>query len=85
MQRQQSLVHIPVPIGGHVEHVDGLVETGGGVHVGAEAGANRLEKRDQLTGLEVLRAVERHVLDEVREAALVGFLLKGAGVHGQTQ
>ena len=37
----------------------------------AEARADRLEERHQLAGLEVLGAVERHVLEEVREPALV--------------
>ena len=37
-----------------------------------EPRADRLEERDQLARLEVLGAVERHVLEEVREPALIG-------------
>jgi hypothetical protein len=51
--------------------------------VRAEARADRFEERDQLTRLEMLGAVERHVLEEMREAALVGVLLDRAGVDGQ--
>ena len=49
----------------------------------AEARADRLEERHQLARLEVLGAVERHVLEEVREPALIGLLLDGAGIDGQ--
>ena len=49
----------------------------------AEARADRFEERHQLARLEVLGAVEGHVLEEVREAALIGILLDRAGVDGQ--
>ena len=51
--------------------------------VRAEARANGLEEPHQLARLEVLGAVERHVLEEVRQAALVGLFLQRADVHGQ--
>jgi hypothetical protein len=40
-------------------------------HVWTEPGADRLEVADQLPGLEVRRPVEGHVLEHVREAALI--------------
>ena len=49
----------------------------------AEARADRLEERHQLARLEMLAAVEGHVLEKVREAALIGVLLDRAGVDGE--
>ena len=54
-----------------LEHVDRLVEARIGVDVRSELRTDRLERRDQLAGLEVSAAVEGHVLDEVCEALLV--------------
>ena len=82
-QREQPLVDQPFLVGGHLQHVDRLVKRRVGVDVRAEARAGGLEERDQLAGLEVLRAVERHVLEQVREPALVVVFEHRAGLHGQ--
>ena len=68
-----------------VEHVDRLVEARVGVDVRSETGANRLERRHQRARLEMRAAVERHVLDEVREPLLVVGLLDRAGLDHQPQ
>ena len=70
---------------GQVQHVDRLFEPGVGVHVRPEPRADRFEIRDELPGLEVLAAVERHVLEEVREPLLVVGLVEGAGLHRQPE
>jgi hypothetical protein len=54
-----------------IEHVDGFVEARVGVHVRPESRPDRLEVRDQLARLEMGAAVERHVLDQVREPELI--------------
>ena len=51
----------------------------------AEPRADRLEKGDELPGLEVLRSIERHVLQKMREPALVVVFVNRADVDGQTQ
>ena len=58
----------PRRVGGHGEHVHGLVEGGEGVEVVAELDAVFLEKTDEFVLGEILRAVESHVLGEVGEA-----------------
>ena len=70
-ERGEAAVEQRVAIGGHLEHVDGLVERCVGVGVGAEAKPDRLQIGDQLVGLEVLGAVEIHVLGEMGEPPLV--------------
>ena len=70
---------------GHVQHVDGLVERGVGVHARAEPHADRLHEVDQVLLGEVLAAVERHVLDEVGQAELVVVLDDRADVDDQAQ
>ena len=70
-QHEHAAIDIARAIGRNLEHVDRLVERRRGVDVRAEARADRFEERDQLARLEMLGAVERHVLEEVREAALI--------------
>ena len=72
-------------VGRHLEHVDGLVEAGVGVDVGAEAHAERLDERHELLLGKVLGAVEGHVLDEVREPALVVVFENRAGVDDEPE
>ena len=68
-----------------VEQVDGLLHAGARIDVAAEACAYALKPvEDSLSG-EVLGAVEAHVLEEVREAVLVGSLLDGAHVGRQIE
>ncbi len=72
-------------VGRNLQQVDRLVEAGVRVDVGAEPHPRRLQERDDLLLREVARAVERHVLDEVREAALVVVLEHRAGVDGEAE
>jgi hypothetical protein len=53
--------------------------------VRTEARADTLEEGDEFARLEVLRAVERHVLEEVRQAALVVLLVDRADIDRQPQ
>ena len=69
----------------HVEHVHRFVEARIGVDVRAEPRADRLEIADQLARLEMRAAVERHVLEHVREPALIVGLVDRAGLHRQAQ
>jgi hypothetical protein len=66
---------------GQEEHVGRLVVAGEGVRAVPEDHADALEVRDERPRREVLRAVERHVLQEVREPALRLGLVQGAGPH----
>ena len=68
-----------------VEHVLGLLEAGGGVHVPAEFGADGTEVVQDALVREVFRPVEAHVLEEVREAVLVRGFLDGAHVRGEIE
>jgi hypothetical protein len=70
---------------GNRQHVDRLVEARVRVEVRAELHAHALEIVDQVVLGEVLGAVERHVLDEVREAELGRVLEHRAGVHHEPQ
>jgi hypothetical protein len=74
-----------VAIARNVERVDRLVERGVRVRIGAEAQANRLEVGHQLVRFEVGRAIEVHVLVQMREAALVVGLRRGTDIHGKSQ
>ena len=84
-QRREPAGHDVALVGRQVEHVDSLVEARVGVHVRAEPGAQPLEVADEVSGLEVGAAVERHVLDEVREPLLVVRFLERSRLHGQPQ
>ena len=83
LQHRHAAIDIARAIGRDVEHVDGFVERRRRVDVRTEARADRFEERHQLARLEMLGAVERHVLEEVRQAALIGIFLHGAGVDRQ--
>ena len=85
-QDHQAGVHDRGTLDGNVvEHVLRLLEPGGGVDVPAELGADGAEiVQNALVG-EMLRAVEAHVLEEVREAVLVGGFLDGADVGGEVE
>ena len=63
--------------------VDGAVEAGGGIGVAAEVHAEALEELDDIGRGKVLAAVERHVLEEVGEAALVLVFVDGADLDGE--
>ena len=69
----------------HAQRVHGFVERREGVDAGAEAHPDRFEVVDQRLLLEVLGAVEGHVLDEVCQAALVVILEHRAHIHDEPQ
>ena len=72
-------------LGRNLQLEDGLVEAGVRVDVRAEAHADRLHERDDPLIREVLRAVERHVLDHVGEPALVLVLEDRAGADDEPE
>ena len=65
--------------------VDGLVEPGVGVDVRAEPHAEALHERDDVLLGEVAGAIEAHVLDEVRQSALVVVFEYRSGLHGEAK
>ena len=65
--------------------VDGFVEARRGVDVGPEAHADGLEVADELVFREARGPVERHVLEEVGEPALVVILEDRARVHDEPE
>ena len=71
--------------GRNLQFVDGLVEAGVGVDVRAEPHAERLHERDDVLLREVARAIEGHVLDEVRQPALVVVFEHRAGLDGEAK
>ena len=68
-----------------LELVDGLVERRVRVHVGAAPHPDPLEVVHDRLLRESPRAIERHVLDEVREPPLRVGLENRAGIHRQAQ
>ena len=80
-ERGQAFRHDVRLVARQVEHVDGFVEAGVRVHVRAEPRADRFEVRHQLARLEVRAAVERHVLDQVREPKLIVGLEQRSRLH----
>ena len=81
----KSLVDDRGGVGRDRHHVDRLVEAGVGVDVRTVAHSHRLEVARDLVVGEPLRTPERHVLDHVGEAALIGILENRAGVQHQPQ
>ena len=61
-----------------IKLLDGLVDAGVGIEVATELHAERAAELDKVVALEMLRAVEGHVLEEVSQAALALLLLDGA-------
>ena len=72
-------------VGRDRERVDRLVEARVGVDVGAEAHAERFEERHDLVLREVARAVEGHVLGEMRQPALVVVFEDRPGLDDEAQ
>ena len=62
-----------------------LVNAGVGIQVRSELHADALTPAQQLVALEVLAAVESHVLQEVGQSALVVILLDGAHTLGDVE
>ena len=72
MHHQESGVHDALTVGRHIrEAVHRLVDRGVGVDISTEIDTYRLEIIDDSFSREVLRSVERHVLQEVRQTVLV--------------
>ena len=72
-------------VGGDPQHVHRLVERRVRVEIRAELHADALEEVDEARLREAARAVERHVLDEVRHAELPVALEDRARVDGETK
>ena len=85
LERQERAIDDRRILSRDLQLVDRLVEARVRVDVRAEAHAERLHEVDDVEPREVERAVERHVLDEVRETALVLFLEHRARVDDQPQ
>jgi hypothetical protein len=85
LEHRQALVQERGLVGRNGEHVHGLVEARVRVEVGPEAHPGGFHEVDQRLMREVRRAVEGHVLEEVRHSALVVVLLHRTGVHDQSQ
>ena len=69
----------------YLDLVDGFVERGVGVEIGAELGTDRFQVFDDFVPGKAFGTVESHVLDVVREAALVLLLEDRAGAQGQPE
>ena len=79
VEDEQTGVDDALARGGHVRDViDRLVDGGVGVQVAAELHADGLAPLHDVVALEVLGAVEAHVLQEVGQTALLVVLLYGA-------
>ncbi len=70
-------------VGRDLDPVEGAVKTGLGVDVGPERAADRFKVLNDLLPGETLGAIEGHVLDEVRQSALVVFFQQRAGLDHQ--
>jgi hypothetical protein len=70
---------------GHLERVRRLVEAREGVLVASERQTHALEEGDHRAGREVLGAVEGHVLEVVRDPALLVGLVERAGGDVQVE
>jgi hypothetical protein len=84
-QDVEALVHVVGLVARNLELIDGLVPRRVRVEIGAEPHADALEIAHELVLLEPLRAVERHVLVEVSEPALIVVLLHRAGVDSEPE
>ena len=85
LENEQRPIDDGRTVGGNLELVDRLVEARVGVDVRAEVHARRLQEGNPLLLGEVLRAVEGHVLDEVRQAALVVVFEHRPGVDDEPE
>ena len=81
VQDQKTGVHDRLPHQRNIiEHVGGLVNACGGVDIASERSPDALKPVQDALVREILRAVEAHVLKEVRETILVGSLLNRSDV-----
>jgi hypothetical protein len=70
---------------GQLQAIDGALEAGVRVDVRAETHSHSLEKLDQFSRRIMLAAVEGHVLEKMRETALVFLLVQRAGENEEAQ
>ena len=86
VQDQKAGVHHRFPYQRNIiEHIGGLVNACGSVHVAAERSPDALKPVQNALVREILRAVEAHVLKEVRETVLVRGLLNGSYIGGEIE
>ena len=81
----ESLVHDCGAVRRDREHVNRFVKAGERVDVRAVTHADRFQVAGYLISRESLRPAKRHVLEHVRESALIIVLEHGAGVDHQSQ
>ncbi len=84
-QDAEALVDQRRVVARQIELVDRTVEAGLGIGVGAEGSPARWRKSIRSPGGQVGRALERHVLQEMGETALVVVLHQRAGLDQQAQ
>ena len=72
-------------IAGHAQRAARVVETRRGVRILADAQAEGRQEAGQALSGEVLRALELHVLDKVRQAALVVVFQDRPGLDDQPE
>ena len=86
VQDEQTRVECALACGGDIRYVvDGLVDRCVRVQVLAELHTDALTPADDLVALEVVGAVEAHVLQEVSQTALVVVLLDRADTLGDVE
>ena len=88
LEHEQARVEGALASGGHVvDVIDGLGEVGVGIHIGTEVQTDPLDEVHNAVALavEVLTAVEGHVLQEVGQTVLVVLLLHGAHALGDVE
>ena len=84
-EKTETLLENTRAVGGYRQDVHGFVKTGLRIQISAETHADRLEVLHDVVFGERFRAVEGHVLEKVREAALIVVLENRACIHHQTQ
>jgi hypothetical protein len=85
LEHLQGVLHHVRLVHRHLQSIGRLVERGVGVQVRPELHARAFEEIHDLHLLEVLRAVEGHVLDEMRQPqGLLGFE-DGARIHDEME
>ncbi len=86
VQNQKAGVHNRFPYQRNIiEHIGGLVNARGGVHITSERRSDALKPVKDALLREVLRAVEAHMLKEMRETVLVRGLLNSSDIGGEIE
>ena len=86
VQDQKAGVHHRFPYQRNIiEHIGGLVNACGGVDIASERSPDALKPIQNALVREILRAVEAHVLKEVRETVLVRCLLNSSDIGGEIE